>query len=300
MEIQDLRYFVTVAQIRNITKAAEQLFISRQALSKSLHKLEKECGSKLFLRKNDGLQITPLGLEVLEKTIPVLDSFAALEQTIHTTTRNKSKIRIAIGLGTMNSLSPRIFADFRRDHPEIELSIHEDCDEDVRKDLEMEQADIGILNSSPGKLTRFDAMLIQEWPILLQVSIRNPLSAKDRIVPKDLHGQSFVTLGERCDMHSVLVEHCYKVNAFPNFVLETIDSNVANHMVYNNSAISLSTPYQISEENSDMRVLPVDIGETVWGTFVIRRKDSEASAPTALLLDYLSNLTDCIVNMPGK
>ncbi len=50
MELRELRYFLAVAREKNITKAADALYISQPSLSKQMQNLEKEIGSPLFVR----------------------------------------------------------------------------------------------------------------------------------------------------------------------------------------------------------------------------------------------------------
>lgn len=293
MDIQNLRYFVAVAQTLNITKAAEQLYISRQALSKAIHEFEKECGSDLFLRSNGKLQLTPHGRELLEKSLPIMDLFNDFEKSANSSSRSKkSKIRIAIGLGTLNALSPGVFANFRLEYPEIELFIQEVCDDEVRRDLESQDVDIGILNSTPEKLKDYAYTLIQDGKIHFQISRSNPLSAKDQLTLEDIRNQPFVSLGERCDMHSVLMEKCREAGLSPNLILETIDSNVANHMAYNNMAITLFIQSKNPVTNPAVRIIPLDLGDTPWGTYVIGRKGFENTPPMRRLINYLVDCSD--------
>ncbi len=55
MDIRQLRYCAAVAYYQNYTKAAENLFISRQALSKSIKQLEKELGNDIFILEGNNL-----------------------------------------------------------------------------------------------------------------------------------------------------------------------------------------------------------------------------------------------------
>lgn len=291
MDIRDLRYFVAVAQNLNITQAAEQLFISRQALSKSIHNLEEECGSELFLRCHGKLQMTHLGQNLLEKSFPILDSFNDLEKCVNPNLwGNKSKIRVAVGLGILSALSPEIFANFSQDYPKIDISVIEVCDDEVRRNLDSDEIDIGVLNSTPDRLQAYNYKLIQGRKIWLQVSKNNPLSEKDYITPRDLQNQPFVTLGERFDIHNVLMEKCRIKGFCPKLVLETIDSNAANSMVYNNLAISFANPSANSITYSTIRVLPIDLGGIVWGIYVISKKGFKSTASTNLLVDYLGSM----------
>ncbi|CDX01043.1 hypothetical protein SDC9_10007 [bioreactor metagenome] len=76
-------------------------------------------------------------------------------------------------------------------------------------------------------------------------------------------------------MHRLFMEKCHEVHSYPDLFLVTHDSNVANTMVVNNSAVSfchIQTVNSIS--NPSVRVLPLQLEDTVWGTYIIQNKDS--------------------------
>ena len=61
MDIQHLRYFLTVSRTLNYTKAAEELYISRQAVAQAVRQLETELQSPLLINRKNTLALTPLG-----------------------------------------------------------------------------------------------------------------------------------------------------------------------------------------------------------------------------------------------
>src|SRR6185295_15808869 len=61
MELRHLRYFVTVAEELNISRASARLRISQPAVSRQLRDLEEELGVELFRREKHGLKLTPAG-----------------------------------------------------------------------------------------------------------------------------------------------------------------------------------------------------------------------------------------------
>ena len=65
MNFLELRYFVAVAEILNISKAAELLFISQQALSKHIRNLEQSLGTPLF-KRSPRLTLTYMGERFLK------------------------------------------------------------------------------------------------------------------------------------------------------------------------------------------------------------------------------------------
>ena len=61
MTENELRYLLTIAEYGNITKAAQELFISQPSLSESLSKVEQEFGRPIFQRDRNGLTPTDFG-----------------------------------------------------------------------------------------------------------------------------------------------------------------------------------------------------------------------------------------------
>ena len=65
MTLQQLKYITTVAEIGNITEAAEKLFISQPSLTNAIQVLENELNVNIFIRSNKGVTVTGEGEEVL-------------------------------------------------------------------------------------------------------------------------------------------------------------------------------------------------------------------------------------------
>ena len=72
MEIRVLRYFLETAREGNMTRAAERLFISQPTMSKQLKELEKELGTKLFIRSNYSIRLTDAGMLLRERAEDIL------------------------------------------------------------------------------------------------------------------------------------------------------------------------------------------------------------------------------------
>ena len=80
MDTRVLKYFLTVTQTNNITKAAEQLHITQPTLSRQIMDLETELDIKLFNRENRRLHLTKAGLLFQQRATTMLH---ILEQTEH-------------------------------------------------------------------------------------------------------------------------------------------------------------------------------------------------------------------------
>ena len=80
MNFTSLRYFLAVAEEKNITHAAEKLFISQQALSGHIRKLEEEIGTPIFKRTNSGVDLTYFGSHFIDNASEILMRLNLLEE----------------------------------------------------------------------------------------------------------------------------------------------------------------------------------------------------------------------------
>src|SRR6266481_3433085 len=96
MELRHLRYFVTVAEELNVSRASARLRISQPAVSRQLRDLEDELGVALFIREKPGLRLTPAGESFLAHARDVLrrSNEAATEMAAF---RAPTKAKLTIG-----------------------------------------------------------------------------------------------------------------------------------------------------------------------------------------------------------
>lgn len=84
MDTTQLKSFVAVAQIRNLTQAAEKLFLSQPAVSAQIKALETEIGTPLFIRHNSGMELTRAGEVLLPEAEALLQHKHRLEKFAET------------------------------------------------------------------------------------------------------------------------------------------------------------------------------------------------------------------------
>ena len=79
MSLDQLHYFIAVAEEGNIGRAARRLHISQPPLTRQIRHLETELGVELFLRTPRGVRLLPPGEVLLPRARRVLADVAALE-----------------------------------------------------------------------------------------------------------------------------------------------------------------------------------------------------------------------------
>src|SRR5579872_5633053 len=82
MELQQLRYFVAVADLGHFTKAAKRCFVAQPSLSQQIGKLEKEFGQPLFERLGRSVRLTDSGRTLYEQAVSILASVEEAKQQV--------------------------------------------------------------------------------------------------------------------------------------------------------------------------------------------------------------------------
>ena len=134
MTLEQLQYICTIAHNSSLSAAADELFISQQALSKSVDKLEHELGYSLIFRTHKGISLTAEGNIFVKHAQKVLDQVNELYH-LNTLTEEQNPIKKEISLVASSYFtrlaSAKILSHFSKYYPHVRLSITESSNEDI-------------------------------------------------------------------------------------------------------------------------------------------------------------------------
>ena len=124
MNLRNIKIFLTVAEAKNMSKAARILYMSQPAISQSISELEQEYGCKLFIRNHKNLEFTYAGLvfsEYAEKIISLADDLKLKMSEIADSRLGHLNIGASTTIGIY--IMPEIMAEFKKTYPQINLSL---------------------------------------------------------------------------------------------------------------------------------------------------------------------------------
>lgn len=141
MTTRELLYIKTIADERNMTRAAQKLFVTQPSLSHCVTNIEDQLGVRLFTRTSGGLILTYAGEKYYRMACEVLRVYASFESEIGEE-RTLSHGRVTVGITNYLATAhlPRVLPAFHREYPGIEVRICEETTDQVERSLLSGQA----------------------------------------------------------------------------------------------------------------------------------------------------------------
>ncbi|MCP1200585.1 LysR family transcriptional regulator [Notoacmeibacter sp. MSK16QG-6] len=149
-DIRTLRCFVTVAEERNITRAASRLNIAQPALSRKIAKLEYDLKLTLFERSVRGVELTPAGKILLDRAYAI---FGQLAQTFHDVTASPERPAGTVIVGMPPTpgefIAPPLLRRIKDHFPEIEIRFREGFSRELEDWLLNGQISLAVMHNPP-------------------------------------------------------------------------------------------------------------------------------------------------------
>ncbi len=289
----NLQYFSVVYEERNLSKAAERICISRQALSKSIALMEKNLGKVLFRRKQNGVEPTNAARELIPHVRMILreyDSFLMGGQLENLNTR---RVRICT-VDAVSQVFPNSFYEqFYKKYPKIILSIEEKNEEYAIRQLRDRKCDFAIVSQySNYHDFQFDHLFYAEFGSYM--SANHPLARKDVLCLNDFSGIQFVGKTMDLDYYSQTVADIYKNRLGLDFFLEMSNSGKCRDLVRKGNFVSFDWNYTLFNNIDDGVVFrPVPEMGGGMDLYLITNKNTRFQTKNAVLfrkflLEWLS------------
>ncbi|MGE8203245.1 LysR family transcriptional regulator [Heyndrickxia sp. NPDC080065] len=220
MDLRKLRYFVTVVQEKNYSKAAKILHISQPSLSNAIMKLEHEAGMKLLERNTRGLSLTEAGKIYYLKSKDLLRKF---DNTLKELDEMKEIGNGKISVGLIESSKfwfPKVVKDFKLIYPNVHFQLKEILGYDqVINSLIHHDVHFAVTNQLIYDEEIILAPLYKEKLILL-TPVEDTLNEKDSITIRDLAEKDFIICTTGFQTRENVLQAFKNENINPNIMYE--------------------------------------------------------------------------------
>ena len=140
-----LRTFVVIAEVKSITRAAEQLNLKQPSVSNALRRLEERVGRRLIERDATRFELTDVGQLLYEQGIEVFGTISQLPQLVRGVSDDVTgHVTIAVASHVVSPLFDRALAEFHRNNPRATLNIVVGPSGDVTRQVRDKRASFGL------------------------------------------------------------------------------------------------------------------------------------------------------------
>lgn len=225
MDTKDLRAFLRVYEEKSVHKAAKQLFITPQGLSRVIHNLETDLSTCLFERTPGGMVPTESGVYLYENSRTLLQELDALETGIRRFRDRNSRMEIGFSCGVLNVFPIRKLEAYQRRHPEKTVQWEEASNREIIDKVLKGELDVGFVI---GQVSGRELWVREVFSIRLSVLVYegHPLFGRESLSVKDLQGEPLISLNEKFYCYHSLVERCRDFGFMPDIVVKTMEGQL--------------------------------------------------------------------------
>ena len=283
--MNQLKYFVAVAEYKSFSKAAEQFFMTQTAVTQQIQRLEEQLGTQLIDRKTRPISLTPMGTVFLNEARTILARMDnAIRRTRETSAGITGTLRIGYTKGYEHSDLVSKLRNFHHDYPNVLITCSR-CDTDALA--------AGLINDEFDIIFTWDSTNIRQHEIVdfrpqqrvkLMVALygAHPLAHKTTLTRAELKNEIniFMTPSGSGDTpgDEFFLRLYQKAGYTPNILMRTSDVESILMMVAAEEGISIlpQTCIRQLSEADNLVFVPLEGEDETEEILAVWRKDSES------------------------
>ena len=203
----------------NYTRAAQRLFLSRQALRQCITALEAELCGPLFVSAHHKLSLTDRGVSLQRHAAPVVEQFQQMQAALHAEIQSAQPVRIGISVSLVPDYLPGLETQldkFRQQYPHIAMRFRLLANDTVADGVEQGELDAGLVMDLGCAAKVLARTTLRADPACLLVPRGHPFWEKESVPLAELRGQRVLLPSLRQDLFAPLWDSCARAGFAPD------------------------------------------------------------------------------------
>lgn len=285
MELRHLRYFITVAEELNFSKAALKLFTAQPSLSQQIKDLEEDVGVKLLHRTKRKVELTEEGAVFLEQarlTLAQADKAVAMARQV--SQAKQQMLRIGFVPVAEMKIFPYVLPNLRVQNSDLKIELLSMNNSDQSKAIKKGELDITFTRQSL-QSDEIESQFVLREPLIFILPKDHPLAKYERIPVKALNGMDFIipAMEQSQTLHNLILDFAQNNNIELNIVQK------ADNILFNINSIGMGLGctilpgYIAPLTMSNTVIRPLDVELPHLDLYVSYRKNSSSIAVTKFM-----------------
>jgi DNA-binding transcriptional LysR family regulator len=286
MDFDQLETFISVARLLSFSRAADKRFRTQPAISSQIRLLEEEVGARLLDRSGGKVSLTASGKLFLKFSEELLESRKAMLSAVAETERvPRGEIVVGANEGTCLHILPEVFAEFKKQYPDVNISIRRSDYAKILESVIDNSVDFGIV-SLPVDDTRLKVVLIHRDELVIIAPPQHPLAKKQSatvseaakfplVVPKGGH--------TRDALEDLFFERKLK----PRYIMELDSSELLKRFVAADAGVGFIARSNVIEDVRANSLVTITISDATIrrDLALVFRKDKSLSRAARAFID---------------
>ncbi len=207
MDLNQVRYFLNLAETLNFTEAARVSGISQPSLTKAIQRLEDEFGGPVLYRDGKDTRLTALGRDLIVEFMRIQSALENITELAENSVAGRSR---KINIGVASTIAPRVFAKFwalvLKELPEVELLLHPLNPGEAEAEVLSGKYDMCLLTNPPEPNFKLTIQPLFQERLRLALASHHPLAGTDEITPEQMMEQPYIDR-MHCEFRTQLIKH---------------------------------------------------------------------------------------------
>lgn len=294
MNLNQLKIFYMAAKRGNLSKAAEDLFITQPAVTKGIQRLQEHYDIRLMDRFGKKMVLTYAGEVLFDIAEKIFELEKHAEENIREfKQRKKGRIRIQASESFGAYYLPSIMNPFSKAHPMINISVNILPNEHVVKNIADLACDVGFI-SYPIEHEKVHIHAIIEDQLVFILPPNHPICRLERLKPKDLEGNPMIFHEKNSAPHQIFHEFIAKNNIAVTSTLELSSNRAIKQAVESGLGIALISRKVADDEiqSGRLEAIPVPDQSIKRKFYLIYHKKKFISDTLKTFLDQVDAWAD--------
>ncbi len=251
MNLRHLEVFHHFCQLGSMSRAADRLGISQPAVSQQLHRLEEDCGVKLFFREGSIYRLTETGESIFLLTRRIFCRVNQIESLVEQArSANAERLRIGTTKGYARTVMPDLLAQFQRNFPGILVRLSEGNSADLLVRLRQRKEDLVVVASSS-----YDASMrsipFAGVEFILVARPDHPLANRSTVSISDLAGEALIIREQGSGSREAILRKLRQSGVNPSVVAESESLSFILAYIERRMGISFIRAIEVCRELSE-------------------------------------------------
>jgi DNA-binding transcriptional LysR family regulator len=270
MNMEQLRFFIEVAESGSFSEAAVRLFTTQSSVSKHIQALEKELHVSLFDRSKRKIVLTKAGEIALKDSKRILSLERHLLSSIEEYTHQVNQELKIASIPVMAQYDiTGLIAGFSNAHPEIHLSIQEIEGIEIAKRLKKQEFDFAFMRTDHLDHS-FESVPIFRDRMAVVLPKEHPLANQSQVSLEQLSKENFLLLNQSTLLYDISTQACKAAGFLPKVTYTGTRMDTILGLVGRNQGISLMMTHAVSNVHHDS-ICIIPLRETIESTIALVR-----------------------------